>query len=715
MKIWSLVVPVSFSLLISLVAACAEEQKFDKEKLIKEGFVPLFNGNDLTGWLTGPDNAWVVENGVIALKREMDGKEHNADYLWTKDKYGDFILDLEFMVPERANSGIFLRTSNLAEPVYTGLEVQVSNSYGRDAPNRGGTAGAIYDCLAPTKNTVKKPGEWNRCIVTCKDNKINVVLNNEQIIDMDLNNWTEPHKNPDGSTNKFATPLKDFARVGHIGLQDHGRAVWYRNIKIKPLDSSANPNVYGGSPTSHNPGPAFTLVDDPLGKILRTADGRTVFRYMTKKPADTKLSANSVCCLFPLNTPSGEGVVDFAPSDHPHHRGLFLAWHSITARKAKMKADFWGWGAWAPTEGRLIKNSSVTLLRADDEQAQLEVANDWLVGNRKMIDEITFVVARQEKSAYVIDLSYHLTPAVDITLDKTAFGGLCAKCRKDGRGAYFNPTGEVKLPDPHHLKPESDWPAADWYDYTTKLDTGKTVGITVLDHPANPPTLWHNLGPISMLNPCIVAPSAVNVGKGQTLNLRYRLVVHDGPTPMELLKELTEEWRRRTGANSLKPEPGFVRLDNGRDLTGWYAARWSGEKTGDATGWTISDGAICVDSAAAKSHLFSETKFSKNVIIRLQFRAGRAADSGLCMHGKQFQVRDYVNSLPDTKKYAPYCNPPGQWNDLEFDITDGVAVVKLNGHVIEKAWEIGTDANRGFGLQTELGKFDFRHIRLKEK
>jgi hypothetical protein len=332
-----------------------------------------------------------------------------------------------------------------------------------------------------------------------------------------------------------------------------------------------------------------------------------------------------------------------------------------------------------------------------------------------MIDEITFITARRKKSAYVIDLSYHLTPAVNITLDKTAFGGLCAKCRKDGKGAYFSPTGEVKLPNPHHLKPESDWPAADWYDYTTKLNSGKTVGIAVLDHPANPPTLWHNLATISMLNPCIVAPSPVNVGKGQTLNLRYRLVVHDGPTPMEVLKELATEWRRRTGADPPKPEPGFVRLDNGKNLTGWYAARWSGEKTGNATGWTISDGAIRVDSAAAKSHLFSERKFSDNAIIRLQFRAGRAADSGLCIHGKQFQVRDYVNSLPDTKKYAPYCNPPGRWNDLEFDITDGVAAVRLNGYVIEKAWKIGPDADRGLGLQTELGEFDFRYIRLKDK
>jgi len=680
-----------------------------------DGFFQLFNGRDLTGWITGPDNAWVIENGVVTLKRTMDGREHNSDYLWTKETYGDFILDLEFKIPERANSGIFLRTSDLKDPVYTGIEVQVCNSYGRKTFSRGGSAGAIYDCLAPTKNTVKKPGEWNRCIITCKDNKITAVLNGEQVIDMDLNLWEHAGRNPDGTTNKYHTALKDFERKGYIGLQDHGRPVWYRNIKIKPLNLITKAGRHNTSPAKHNPKQVFTLVPDPHGKNLKAPDGHMVFRYMTKKPAETKLTANSVCCLYPLNTPSGERVVDFAPSDHPHHRGVFLAWHSITTTKANKKADFWGWGEWAPTEGRLIKNSSVKLIQADSEHAMLEVCNDWLVGNQKMIDEITFIVARQVKSAYVIDLNYHLTPAMDITLDKTAFGGFCVKARKDGKDFYYSPSGLVQLPNPHHLKPESDWPAADWYDYTMKLNSVKTVGVAVIDHPANPPTTWHNLAPIAMVNPCIVAPEAVKINKGQTLQLRYRLVAHDGPTPVKLLNRLTDGWRQQIHSEPFQLEPGFVRLDNSKDLTGWFGAKWSGEKTGNTSGWGVVDGAIHLDSEAATSHLFNEKTYSKNAIIRLQFRAGRAADSGLCIHGRQFQVRDYPNALPDTKKYAPFSNRAGEWNDLELDITDGVALIKLNGQVIEKAWKSGTDAARELGLQRELGEFDFRHIRLKEK
>ena len=285
---------------------------------------------------------------------------------------------------------------------------------------------------------------------------------------------------------------------------------------------------------------AFTLTPDEYGMVLKTLDGRTVFRYMTKKPADSELTANSVCCFYPVNTLSGERVVDFAPSDHRHHRGVFLAWHSMSGKE---KADFWGWGEWAPTKDRVIQNRSVKLAEADASHAALEVRNDWLVEERAMIHELLKVVACETKGAYVIDLDYRLTPTEDVTLDQTAFGGLCAKARKDGKGVYASPSGEVKLPDPHYLKPETDWPTADWYDYTIKLDSGITVGIAVLDHPSNPPTTWHNLAPIAMVNPCIVAPGAVKLRKDTPLRLRYRLVVHDGPTPIELLKELAGKWR----------------------------------------------------------------------------------------------------------------------------------------------------------------------------
>jgi hypothetical protein len=169
------------------------------------------------------------------------------------------------------------------------------------------------------------------------------------------------------------------------------------------------------------------------------------------------------------------------------------------------------------------------------------------------------------------------------------------------------------------------------------------------------------------------------------------------------------------GAEPLRLEDGFVRLDNGKDLTDWCASKWTGEPTGDPSGWSVVDGAICLEAKAASSHLFCKKSHSANCIIRLQFRAAQGADSGLALHGKQFQVRDYPNSLADTRKYGPYTKPPGEWNDLELDVTHGVATIKLNGTVIEEGWKIGTAVDRGLGLQREKGDFGFRFIRIKEK
>jgi len=157
-------------------------------------------------------------------------------------------------------------------------------------------------------------------------------------------------------------------------------------------------------------------------------------------------------------------------------------------------------------------------------------------------------------------------------------------------------------------------------------------------------------------------------------------------------------------ADDFKLEQGFTRLDNGKDLDGW---------TGNLEGWSVVDGAIHLDSKKAKGNIYSKAVPSKNSVIRMQFRATKSADSGVFIHGNQLQVRDYPNAGP--KQYAKPAKPAGEWNDLEFDITDGVAVVKLNGEVIEKAWQIGKNDKQGIGLQKESGDFDFRQVRYMDK
>lgn len=284
----------------------------------------------------------------------------------------------------------------------------------------------------------------------------------------------------------------------------------------------------------------YTVRSDEYGSVIHTPDGKPLLRYMTEKPADSLLTANSVCCLYPVYSPKGVSAVEFATSDHRHHRGIFLAWHASTCDGKR--ADFWGWGSWAPTEGVVITNRDVRVAKADEDLARLEIHNDWKVAGKTVIGETLTLTARQVPAGNVIDLAYRFVPSVEVELDQTAFGGFCVKNRHDGQAVYTSPEGIVNLPPPHHLKPETDWPDAPWYDYTVTLEDGNRVGVAVMSHPNNPPTVWHNLGAIAMLNPCIVAKKPVKLHKGQPLTLRYRVVVHDGPPPTEQLNRLAEKF-----------------------------------------------------------------------------------------------------------------------------------------------------------------------------
>ncbi len=226
------------SLLLS--AACPAIAQAEGHPKIdpKDGWQKLFNGKDLGGWSTrksdgrpAPADSWTVEDGLLARR--------GGGYLWTDKKFGDFILDMEFKVAPKTNSGIIIRhdpeSKSKKRYWWDGLlELQILDS-GRKAKPTMHDCGSLYDMIAPTTNAMKAPGEWNRITITARGNQITVVMNCKKIIDIDLDDWTEAGKNPDGTPNKYHKPVKDQARSGHILLQEHGHPVWFRNINIKPL------------------------------------------------------------------------------------------------------------------------------------------------------------------------------------------------------------------------------------------------------------------------------------------------------------------------------------------------------------------------------------------------------------------------------------------------------------------------------------------------
>jgi hypothetical protein len=189
------------------------------------GWQPLFAA-DLADASLKP-GSWGWDQGTLVARTH--------DTLWTKRPYGDFILDLEFKVAAESNSGVFLRSGDTSK-VLAALEIQVHES--ADSALYG-EVGSIYNAKAPARRMARPTGEWNRFTLTCRGSQVSLIFNGEEVYAVDLEDWKEARRNPDGTANKFPIALREFSRRGPIGLQGlHGKAqapVWYRNLRIREL------------------------------------------------------------------------------------------------------------------------------------------------------------------------------------------------------------------------------------------------------------------------------------------------------------------------------------------------------------------------------------------------------------------------------------------------------------------------------------------------
>lgn len=181
---------------------------------VDSGFVPLFNGKDLTGWKLRDPNGnskWKVEDGI--LKNVLAPDEHGVD-LVTEKKFWNFTVRYEYMVPDKSNSGFYLRGRH---------EIQILGDYAKGKPSDHGN-GAIYAFKAPDVFASKSGGEWQTAEATIIGNKITVVLNGKKI-----------HDNVECRKATGAEIDDKIDEPGPIYLQGNHGAVWFRNIRIKEL------------------------------------------------------------------------------------------------------------------------------------------------------------------------------------------------------------------------------------------------------------------------------------------------------------------------------------------------------------------------------------------------------------------------------------------------------------------------------------------------
>ncbi|HET7040981.1 MAG TPA: DUF1080 domain-containing protein [Gemmatimonadales bacterium] len=196
----------------------------------RDGFTPLFNGTDLTGWRAfhrQDVSIWQVRDGMI-YQPGGDGAD-----LMTVDEYKDFELRLEWRIAPGGNSGIFYRaTEEYPEIYWSAPEMQVlDDARHPDGHNRLTSAGSAYGLYAAPAGVVKPAMEWNAVRIIVRGHHVEHWLNGQKVVEYDLGSpdWTAKV-----AASKFHEwPHYGLAPQGHIGLQVHGNEVWYRNVRIK--------------------------------------------------------------------------------------------------------------------------------------------------------------------------------------------------------------------------------------------------------------------------------------------------------------------------------------------------------------------------------------------------------------------------------------------------------------------------------------------------
>jgi hypothetical protein len=209
----------------------------------KEGWQLLFDGSSKKGWHIyqgkSDGSAWTVSEGMLILdpKGKKDWQTIGGGDIITDAAYENYHLSLEWKISPKGNSGIIFGIQDLPKyehSWHTGMEMQILDNDGHsDGKIIKHRAGNLYDLIAASSEPVKLVGEWNKAEIKVKNGKLDLYLNGVNIVSTQL--WDENWKALVAGS-KFKS-MPDFAtfKSGHIGLQDHGDPVWFRNIKIRKL------------------------------------------------------------------------------------------------------------------------------------------------------------------------------------------------------------------------------------------------------------------------------------------------------------------------------------------------------------------------------------------------------------------------------------------------------------------------------------------------
>jgi len=193
---------------------------------------PLFDGETTAGWrgyrMEGMPDGWAAVDGNLT-------RVASAGDIITEEEFGNFELALEWQISPSGNSGIFFRVTEDADRTYeSGPEMQVlDDATHADGGNLLTAAGANYGLYPVPEYSTKPAGEWNEVRILVEGAHVEHWLNGVMVVEYEL--WS-PDWEQKVANSKFSEwPGYGRAKRGHIGLQDHGDWVAYRNIRIREM------------------------------------------------------------------------------------------------------------------------------------------------------------------------------------------------------------------------------------------------------------------------------------------------------------------------------------------------------------------------------------------------------------------------------------------------------------------------------------------------
>jgi hypothetical protein len=200
------------------------------------GFTLLFDGESLDAWRgfnrTDLPGGWSAADGAVTFTPGVESGD-----LITRETYTDFEFRFEWNVGPGGNSGVFFGVIEGNRRTYeSGPEMQLLDNAGHpDGRNPLTAAGANFGLDAPTEDVTRAIGEWNETRIVREGDHVQHWLNGIKIVEYELG--TEEWKAKVSETKFAEWPDYGIHHEGHIGLQDHGDPVHFRNLRIRRLDS----------------------------------------------------------------------------------------------------------------------------------------------------------------------------------------------------------------------------------------------------------------------------------------------------------------------------------------------------------------------------------------------------------------------------------------------------------------------------------------------